>query len=371
MRPAPSRVRITTTPAIAQGVEFGLLAGSATAFEHGKTSKPSFTRIDSLLPRINITKQSLRKIEAVHLVREQRDEGKQELAFNARPFVLCGFPLRRLPADKLLYTRRNGKFFLQVLGHPQFGLPYGQDRLIPIWIATMAVRQRSRAVRFGTASEILDFFRLFKDGKGYRRLIEGFQRVSSATMFLGTNDEPDRELVLDWARFHFFDHLHLWFHKTEPEPDASSNHENCAVLSEAFYNEIDQHRIPVEREVVAALANAPGVLDLYLWLVWKTWSLNNQFARIPLFTTGGLANQLGSGGYCADRFFRRKLNRWLAEVKAFWPDCPAQISPDGLALTVHSSKKSPAVSTGPKTDSGQRTARSERPLRPAPSAGRI
>jgi hypothetical protein len=36
------------------------------------------------------------------------------------------------------------------------------------------------------------------------------------------------------------------------------------VLSEAFYDEIDQHRIPVEREVVALLANAPGVLDLYV-----------------------------------------------------------------------------------------------------------
>jgi len=121
----------------------------------------------------------------------------QELAFNARPFVLCGLPLRRLPSDKLLYTRRNGKFFLQVLGHPQFGLPYGQDRLIPIWVATIAVRQRSRIVRFGAASEILDFFRLFKDGKRYRRLMEGFQRVFGATMFFGTNNEPDSELVLD------------------------------------------------------------------------------------------------------------------------------------------------------------------------------
>jgi hypothetical protein len=302
-------------------------------------------RVDSLLPQINITKHRLRELEAVHLVREQRNQRRQELAFNARPFVLCGLPLRRLPSDQLLYTRRNGNFFLQVLGHPKFGLPYGQDRLIPIWVATLAVRQRSRVVRFGAASDILDFFRLFKDGKRYRRLIEGFQRVFGATMFFGTNDESHREMVLDWARFHFFDHLHLWFHKTEAEPAPSSHHENCAVLSEAFYDEIDQHRIPVELEVVAALANAPGVLDLYLWLVWKTWSLNNQTTRIPLFAAGGLANQIGSGGYSADRFFRRKLSRWLAEVKAYWPHCPAQISPDGQTLIVHSSKRSPAIST--------------------------
>jgi len=314
-------------------------------FEHSRSSNTSFTRVDSLLPKINITKQSLRKIEAVHLVREQRDERRQELAFNARPFVLCGLPLRRLPSEKLLYTRRNGKFFLQVLGHPQFGLPYGQDRLIPIWVATMAVRQRSRVVHFGAASEILDFFRLFKDGKRYHRLIGGFQRVFGATMFFGTNDDLTRELVLDCARFHFFDHLHLWFHKTEAEPSASSNHENCAVLSEAFYHEIDQHRIPVEREVVAALANAPGVLDLYLWLAWKTWSLKSTYARIPLFGAGGLSNQLGSAEYSADRYFRRKLSRWLSEVKTFWPHCPAQISQDGRTLIIYSSKKAPTIST--------------------------
>jgi hypothetical protein len=40
--------------------------------------------------------------------------------------------------------------------------------------------------------------------------------------------------------------------------------DNVVTLSEAFYNEIDQHRIPVEHEVVAALAHAPGILDFYL-----------------------------------------------------------------------------------------------------------
>ena len=42
----------------------------------------------------------------------------------------------------------------------------------------------------------------------------------------------------------------------------------------AFYEEIAQHRIPVEREVVALLVNGPGMLELYVWLVWRTWTLN-------------------------------------------------------------------------------------------------
>jgi hypothetical protein len=122
--------------------------------------------------------------------------------------------------------------------------------------------------------------------------------------------------------------------------------ENSVVLSEPFYEEIDRHRIPVEREVVASLANAPGVLDLYLWLVWKTWSIKGGIVRIPLFASGGLADQLGSREYCADRFFRRKLHRWLSEVKTLWPECPAEVSKDGQILILSSSKKTPAIACG-------------------------
>jgi len=123
-------------------------------------------------------------------------------------------------------------------------------------------------VKFGAASEMLDFFRLFKDGKRYHRIMDGFQRIFAATIFFGADDDLKGKLVLDWARFHFFDRLHLWFHKDETPPPTASGGENVVVLSEPFYDEINVHRIPVEREVVAALANAPGVLDLYhLWLV--------------------------------------------------------------------------------------------------------
>jgi hypothetical protein len=96
-----------------------------------------------------------------------------------------------------------------------------------------------------------------------------------------------------------------------------------------------------------ALANPPGVLDLYLRLVWKTWSLNGHSVRIPLFTLGGLAAQLGSTEYTAERFFRRKLDHWLSEVKAIWPQCPAHVCLDGQRLILHSSRKAPAIAALP------------------------
>ena len=117
------------------------------------------------------------------------------------------------------------------------------------------------------------------------------------------------------------------------------------MLSKAFHDEIDQHRIPVEREVVALLANAPGVLDLYVWLVWKTWTLKSQCVRIPLVGASGLSHQLGTGEYSSDRFFRRKIRRWLREVQTLWPECPVSISKDGHNLILYSARGNPAVAT--------------------------
>jgi len=176
--------------------------------------------------------------------------------------------------------------------------------------------------------------------------MEGFQRIFAATIFFGTTDQGEGKLLFDWARFHFFDRLQLWFHHEEPGTVPTSSPENLIVLSEAFYAEIDQHRIPVEREVVALLANAPGVLDLYVWLVWKTWTLNGHSVRIPLFGAGGLSEQLGAADYSADRFFRRKLHRWLREVQTLWPECPASISKGGQSLILYPAKRKPAIVAG-------------------------
>jgi hypothetical protein len=73
------------------------------------------------------SKQTTRRLESIELVRNRREEHAQELAYNSRPFVLCGLPIRRPPAGTLKHTRRNGRFMLEVIGHPDYGLPFGQD----------------------------------------------------------------------------------------------------------------------------------------------------------------------------------------------------------------------------------------------------
>ena len=307
-----------------------------------RTAAPSFPSVGSLFPSIGITTRRVKQLDAIQLVRHQREIGKQELAYNARPFVLCGIPLRQTPRTQLTYSRHSGKFFLHIIGHPEYGLPFGQDRLIPIWVATLALRQKSRTVKFETASEMLDFFKLAPDGYHYHRLVQGFKRIFSATIFFGTEEHPDGQCMIDWARFHFFDQIKLWFNAKRPQ-EAAGTRGNAITLSESFYQEIDAHRIPVERHVVAGLAHAPGILDFYLWIVWKSWTVKGREARVPLTGPGGLSRQLGTREYTRERRFRGRIQVWLKQVKAFWPACPAEISNCNRFLLVHSARSSPAI----------------------------
>ena len=120
---------------------------------------------------------------------------------------------------------------------------------------------------------MLDYFDLPKNGYDYHRIVQGFQRVFGATIFFGTEEQRQKAIIVDAARFHFFDRMHIWYNRDGTENPNGEESENTIALSEAFHEEIDRHKIPIERRVVAALANAPGILDLYVWLVWRTWSL--------------------------------------------------------------------------------------------------
>lgn len=78
----------------------------------------------------------------------------------------------------MLYERRNGS--------SSYWLPFGQDRIVPTYLATLAVRQQSQTIRFRTAAEMLETFGMHKGGKEYRRLVAAFERIFGATIFFGT-----------------------------------------------------------------------------------------------------------------------------------------------------------------------------------------
>jgi Plasmid encoded RepA protein len=292
------------------------------------------TALKRTVPELVVSKQKLRQAEGISLVRSKREEGSQVLAFSSRPFVMCGLPVRKPPAGQLLFERRNGAFLLQITGHPEFGLPYGQDRLVPIYLATLAVQQKSQTVRFRSGSEMLDTFGMTKGGKEYRRLVQAFERIFGATIFFGSDRINGKAKVVQRSRFNFLREARIWYNRNQDQRALSEDFENTIVLSDDFYHEITSHPIPTDLEAVKVLAGAPAVLDLFMWLSYRCHIARSE-ERIPIFGPYGLAQQLGSIEYSRPRRFRVKLEQWLGSIRTLWPGCPAAVSADGNNLLVN------------------------------------
>jgi len=298
------------------------------------------------LPNLVVSKRRLRKVEAIQMVRENRAREQQNLGFSARPFVLCGLPMKRPPAGCLLHERRNGQFVLQVTGHPSYGLPWGQDRIVPIFLATMAVRRQSPRVTFESAAEMLDTFGLHQGGSQYRRLVDSFQRIFGATIFFGTDSQRVPAAVVHHVRFNFMTEARIWYSRDPEQQLLPGECQNMIVLSDEFYREISSHPIPTDLQAAKALSSSPAALDLFTWLSYRCFTARGR-ERVPLFGEFGLVNQLGSVDYARPRKFREKLEGWLKLIRAMWPECPARIDGAGTGLVID---RSSAVLPSDKSD---------------------
>jgi hypothetical protein len=121
---------------------------------------PAVERMDQLEDRHSDLETTVSQGRRHRTDPAKTNQKNQSLCFSSRPFVLCGLPLRRLPADQLLYERRNGKFVLQIIQN--YGVPFGQDRIVPIswqrWIRmirTSVVREVRNKFNASLAPAIL------------------------------------------------------------------------------------------------------------------------------------------------------------------------------------------------------------------------
>jgi hypothetical protein len=204
---------------------------------------------------------------------------------------------------------------------------------VPIFLATLAVRQQSQRITFRSAAEMLDLFGMQQGGSQYRRLISAFQRVFGATIFFGTDTQRDKARVTQHGRFNFMREARIWYSRELEQEVLPGGFENEVTLSDEFYRESMDHPIPTDLEAAKALSCSPAALDLFMWLSYRCFTATGR-ERMSIFGEFGLASQLGSVEYARPRKFRERLDCWLDLVRALWPACPATISTDGNYIWV-------------------------------------
>ena len=201
-------------------------------------------------------------------------EADPDLGFMARTIALCSLP-RTNPGNRLQYKRVNGPFTLIMTATGNYKLPFGNlPRLILAWVSTEAVRTQSPVLSLGKS--LSDFMRALgvydSSGRTQTRLRNQMKRLFGCTVTMIYEDENVDATV----NAVIADSTVFWWNK----PDQRTLWDSKIELGEKFFNEIIQHPVPLDMNTLAALKRSPLGLDLYLWLVYRTFPL-----RAPLRLT--------------------------------------------------------------------------------------
>ena len=256
-------------------------------------------------------------------------EADPDLGFMARLLVLCSLP-RSNPGNRLQYKRVNGPFTLYMTASGGNKLPFGNlPRLILAWVCSEAVRTQSRVLVLGKS--LSDFMRKLdvysSSGEKHTRLRNQMKRLFGCTVSMIYEDEHGEARVSSLVA----DHAEFWWN--ERKPDECSLWESKIELGEKFFNEIIQHPVPLDMNTLTALKRSSLGLDLYLWLVYRTFPL-----RAPLRLTWRLLySQFGARPAKASdketiQNFRRKVLRELKKIKLAWPELNYSTAPGLLIL---------------------------------------
>ena len=261
-----------------------------------------------------------------------------DLGFMARLLALCSLP-RTNPKNRHEFKRVNGPYTLYMVAGGGNKLPYGTlPRLLLAWVCTEAVRTQSPELILGDSlSEFMRKVGIYStSGDKHTRLRNQMRRLFGCTVSLLYEDaRGEATLNAPIARL-----TEYWW--SERQPDARSLWESRIELGEDFFNEIIRCPIPIDMNTLTALKRSPLGLDLYLWLVYRTFAL-----RAPLRLTWRLLySQFGAHPDKASdrvtvRNFQRKAIRELKKIKLAWPGLNYSTAPGVLILHPSTPKIAP------------------------------
>ena len=259
-------------------------------------------------------------------------EADPDMGFMARLLALCSLP-RTNPGNRKEYVRRNGPYTLVMSAGGLNKLPFGNlPRLLLAWVSTEAVRTQSRVLVLGRS--LSDFMRSLgvyssSAGRGgvQTRLRNQMDRLFSASVQLIYEDEHGKQFIAS----HIADRGEFWWNPKRP--DERSLWESKIELGEKLFQEIIRHPVPLDMNTLKALKRSPLGLDLYLWLVYRTFALRapKRLTWRLLYSQFGAHPDKASDRVTVDAF-RTDCLRELKKIKLAWPSLNYTTAPGVLIL---------------------------------------
>ena len=267
-----------------------------------------------------------------------------DLGFIGRTLLtLCSLP-RTNPGDRHQYKRVNGPYTLIMTATGNYKLPFGNlPRLLMAWLSTEAVRTQSRVISLGDS--LAEFMRTLgiynSGGNPQTRLRNQMDRLFNASIRLTYEDERGAASVSSLVA----DRTEFWW--DERKPDEYSLWDSKIELGEKLFNEIIQHPVPLDMNILAALKRSrPGPRFLPLAQLPHLRASRSAVAllavALPPVRNG---TDRASDKRTVDAFRTDSL-RELKKIKLAWPDLHYATAKGVLIL--YPSKPAIAPTTGPQ-----------------------
>ena len=197
------------------------------------------------------------------------------------------------------------------------------------WVSTEAVQTQSRELVLGRSlSEFMRSLDVYTTSGGtHTRLRNQMRRLFNAHVQLVYADEQGEARVSSSVA----DRTEFWWN--ERKPDEPTLWESKIYLGEAFFNEIINHPVPLDMNTLTALKRCSLGLDLYLWLVYRTFPLRapQQLSWLQVYRQFG-PNPNNAATHDAVQNFRRRVLRELKKIKLAWPELNYSTAPGVLIL---------------------------------------
>ena len=150
------------------------------------------------------------------------------------------------------------------------GVPYGsRARLILIYLQSEAIRTKSREIELGRSLRVwLGKMGISIGGDSVAAVREQADRISRCHMTFQVSRGPNfglfKQNIIDGAMF------------VSGEDDTQGPlFVNKALLSEAFFSQLQKHPVPLEEAAIRGLSNNSMGLDIYAWLAYRLHSLSD------------------------------------------------------------------------------------------------
>ena len=278
-------------------------------------------------------------------------EADPDLGFMARTMALCSLP-RTNPGNRHQYKRVNGPYKLILSRTGEYKLPFGTlPRLLVAWVSTEGLKTQSPVLVLGKSlAEFMGKLGLHMSGGSNRsdrtRLRNQMDRLFNSTVSLVYEDRgPDNSMqVKDTFTSPVARKTHLVWNLRCPEEPVLW--ESTIELGQDFFNEIIRHPVPLDMNILKAMKRSPLGLDFYLWLTYRTFTLNRplRLSWTCLYRQFGADPSRASDKRTVDAF-RTDCLRELKKIKFAWPELN-YFTPKGVLILSPSEPSIPSLSTG-------------------------